>query len=374
MLLNRVKKINVTILLATLAASFAIFAWTYFAIAQNTNTNSLFLDSDQDGLTDQEEKMIGTDPLNPDTDGDGYSDGEEVSSGYNPLKPAPGDKLMLGTSASSSQSSGSGTNSANSSDNNSSDSSLSSSNLLDALSSTSSDSQSLADTSSDPNNLTSQVVNNFLQLTLNKSETQTDFTTNPSYSTDDINQIIQNSLSSTDITKDLPEIKDSEIKVLPPVDDKKLSADEVKAKEKEQIQKYLASVAFIFATNAPFPVTNPENLLSSLTTEQDTAIAALTTGNQTKINDYAEKARAGIDQIKQVEVPYVMKDFHKSVLQLAIYTLDFKDKLAIDPNDPMKNLAAIGSLQSVSESAMKLQEELSTILQNYGIDTIELNK
>ena len=68
------------------------------------------LDSDQDGLTDVEEKVLGTDPLkadtdgdgltdyeevrtwktNPlkaDTDGDGYADGPEVKGGYNPLGP-----------------------------------------------------------------------------------------------------------------------------------------------------------------------------------------------------------------------------------------------------------------------------------------------
>lgn len=35
-------------------------------------------DKDGDGLTDGEEKSIGTDPLNPDTDGDGLNDGDEV--------------------------------------------------------------------------------------------------------------------------------------------------------------------------------------------------------------------------------------------------------------------------------------------------------
>lgn len=35
-------------------------------------------DSDQDGLSDQQEMLLGTDPMNPDTDGDGLLDGEEV--------------------------------------------------------------------------------------------------------------------------------------------------------------------------------------------------------------------------------------------------------------------------------------------------------
>ncbi|MCW1930149.1 MAG: calcium-binding protein [Candidatus Kerfeldbacteria bacterium] len=50
----------------------------------NTNTSST-IDSDNDGLTDAQERTYGTSAHNSDTDGDGYSDGEEVRSGYSPL-------------------------------------------------------------------------------------------------------------------------------------------------------------------------------------------------------------------------------------------------------------------------------------------------
>ena len=43
-------------------------------------------DTDGDGLTDDEEKGIGTDPENPDSDGDGVNDGDEVSGDKNPFK------------------------------------------------------------------------------------------------------------------------------------------------------------------------------------------------------------------------------------------------------------------------------------------------
>lgn len=76
-----------------------------------TSTTPIFngdtVDTDHDGLTDEEEKYYGTDPSktdtdgdglsdydeikiwttdpnNPDTDGDGYKDGDEVKNGYNP--------------------------------------------------------------------------------------------------------------------------------------------------------------------------------------------------------------------------------------------------------------------------------------------------
>lgn len=41
-------------------------------------------DSDKDGVADETEKKLGTDPKKADTDGDGYKDGDEVLKGYNP--------------------------------------------------------------------------------------------------------------------------------------------------------------------------------------------------------------------------------------------------------------------------------------------------
>lgn len=59
-----------------------------------TEPNIASLDSDQDGLSDEEEEKYGTDPNNPDTDGDGYTDGQEVDSGFGPLSP-PSQLLII---------------------------------------------------------------------------------------------------------------------------------------------------------------------------------------------------------------------------------------------------------------------------------------
>lgn len=50
-------------------------------------------DTDQDGLTDDEEVYWRTDFKNKDSDGDGFIDGEEVLSGHDPAKPGPNDWL-----------------------------------------------------------------------------------------------------------------------------------------------------------------------------------------------------------------------------------------------------------------------------------------
>ena len=55
------------------------------------------VDSDRDLLDDDEEAMIGTDPLDPDSDDDGYLDGEEVESGTDPLNGSSFPDLLSGT-------------------------------------------------------------------------------------------------------------------------------------------------------------------------------------------------------------------------------------------------------------------------------------
>lgn len=46
-----------------------------------------FADSDADGLNDNAEKLLGTDPFNPDSDGDGFHDGHEFWDNADPLTP-----------------------------------------------------------------------------------------------------------------------------------------------------------------------------------------------------------------------------------------------------------------------------------------------
>ncbi len=52
-----------------------------------SGAQALAQDADNDGLTDAQEKILGTDPKNPDTDGDGLLDGDEYFNYFtNPLK------------------------------------------------------------------------------------------------------------------------------------------------------------------------------------------------------------------------------------------------------------------------------------------------
>lgn len=56
-------------------------------------------DTDSDGITDEEERLYGTDARNPDSDADSFLDGNEVFHRYDPLGPSPQTLLDTGTVA-----------------------------------------------------------------------------------------------------------------------------------------------------------------------------------------------------------------------------------------------------------------------------------
>lgn len=69
----------------------------------NANTNELITpvsskDTDQDDLTNEEEKVWGTKADLPDTDSDGYPDGAEILAGYDPLNAISSGRLIDGGS------------------------------------------------------------------------------------------------------------------------------------------------------------------------------------------------------------------------------------------------------------------------------------
>lgn len=64
------------------------------AVPSYIQSSETVLDTDGDGLSDDVEHQLGTDPANPDTDNDGYRDGEEVDHGFSPLSPKPDRSLV----------------------------------------------------------------------------------------------------------------------------------------------------------------------------------------------------------------------------------------------------------------------------------------
>jgi len=346
----KIKNINLSffILAGLIALSFA-----FYVRAENTSdgTKSIFLDSDGDELSDSEEKVYGTNPTNSDTDGDGYSDGAEVRSGYDPLKKAPGDKLPGFT----------GTTTTISDTNNSPDGSA-----------------VLGDTSE--KNLTTDIAQKITALT-EKSTTD-----NSPVSLDDVQTLVDQSLSSNTISEDdLPAINKADINIKEQ-NYENLSAEKAAAKRKEDFLNYITAITYIFSSNQSKPITSLSDapgMITGIITEITTAI---TSQSASGLADLVTSQQKILEQLKTVEVPEDLVDIHIKALRFALYSQQLVGLLQVKADDPMGSIANLSKIQGfitvfsdfttqveskLSEYGLTYDETVQEKLESYGIDAPE---
>ncbi|MBU2028673.1 thrombospondin type 3 repeat-containing protein [Patescibacteria group bacterium] len=284
--------------------------------------NNIFLDSDQDGLSDEEEKSLGTDPKNKDTDGDGYSDGVEVKSGYDPLKPAPGDKLV-----------------------NEAEKKIA---------------PVVAVNANEKNS--TQVMAQKIAVLSNESSDKGEM-----ISQEDVQTLVDESmLASANQEIKLPEIKKEALKILKQ-DYKKYSKEKAEAKRKEDFSNYLMTVFYIFSNNSPKPITSNVNLsgvINSLFQEVIKAITLRNPASLEKINVSVEKIQ---EQLMEIEVPEELVDMHIRVIQFSRYSLEAEKLLAPQNEDPIMDIANLSQLAALATEFQSFSSEMEAKFSEYGL-------
>ena len=285
------------------------------------NTKNIFIDSDQDGLSDEEEKVYKTDPYKADSDNDGYSDGVEVGSGYDPLRPAPGDKIIK---------------------------------TQEQKNNLSSDDKE--------NNLTQNVTKKISSLIKSDNGEEQEVTM------DEIQSIIDETLSeqSAITENDLPEIADKDIKI------KKqnygsLSKDKKQEKMKEDFLSYTTSIAYIFSSNSPKAITSSDDISGLTESYANQIVSALTTRKADELSDISDSGQKIFDQMKTVEVPEDAKEMHIKGLKLAQYALNLKKSVNANAQDPVSDIVGLSKIQSFLEIIMTYSEEVNSKFSEYGI-------
>jgi hypothetical protein len=357
----KIQKAKLTIFIFT---GLFILGVSFLVYAQNnaSTSDNIFLDSDQDGLSNAEEKIYGTDPYNADTDGDGYTDGEEVKSGYDPLKPAPGDKLPVAQDDQTAQD-----NITNAQVTSSAISATSTASTPSTDSQTPSVAGTSITNSSASTNLTQQLSDEVNNLISEKAAN------NEQISVDDLDNIINKITSSKMTADDLPNIDEKSIKVLKQ-NYSSLSKDEQKVKEKEDDIKYLTAVAYILANNSPKKISS-ESDINNLTSEiiSQATNFATSLNNISYFEDLANRGQTIMDQLKDVEVPQNLLDLHIQALKIATYAISLKDTAKPDTNDPVAAMSDLPKAENVITLTQSLINEMSTRLSDLGITNIPLN-
>mgnify|MGYP001020490479 CR=1 FL=1 len=333
--------------LPLLVFSILVFAsFGFFSIAsENFSGKNIFQDADQDGLTNEEEQLYGTDPQKADTDGDGYSDGAEVRSGYDPLKPSPGDKIVPTTKETTQAS----------------------------QTTTSLTASSLGEPSgrggSNEDNLTEQISQQIADILKDSSGDTTD----TSATIQTMQENIQSLLDGKNIgSTSLPEIDENDIKI------KKqnysdLSEEERKAKIKQDTLEYVTKVSYILASNAPEVLSAPEDMEKIATSMMTNALTSIESGNSQYLQDLAEKGDQVLLELHNIEVPENMLSSHKKALQLFQYASALPKELKSFDTDPLSNLVVLSKMQSFLGILSSFVKEIDSTLKDIGIQDIPVN-
>jgi len=324
--------------------SLTILSVAFFVSAQDDfSGENIFLDSDQDGLSDNEEKVWGTDPANRDTDNDGYSDGAEVESGFNPLKPAPGDKLV----EEKVQSAETTNNDAGS------------------------PSEQTTESSAEENvSLTEEFSSRISNIISSSEENGTEITM------ENLDEVVQSFLADNKDVPALPEVNEEEIKIKKQ-DYDSLSESERVARKKEDDVKYLTAMIYLIINNLPYQISDFNDL--EKIPEQIIADAGSMSGGKTILNseylgNLSERAKKALEQIKEVEVPENLLETHKEGLQLVLYAIDLEKEInAVPTDDPMAFLLKLSKAETFFSLAEDFSEKIISQLEKLGITELPIN-
>jgi len=313
---NKNRKITLFIL-----AGLVILSFGFFTVAQQgDSTKNIFLDSDQDGLSDQEERAYGTDPQKKDTDGDGYSDLAEIQSGYNPLKKAPGDKMVA------------------------------------------TDTQ--PEKATDSVNLTQNLANTISNMVKNPKEK--DANGNSLISVEDVDKMASEALAKKQAELNITEFKREELKIKKQ-DYKGLSDEKKKQKMKEDFSNYAVAVMYILSSNSPKPLTSGKDAVDVVNSMGQKVIDSINTRSSSDVSDLENSGEKIVEQLKEVEVPEELVDLHLKAMSFGLYAKEFGKMVSPDPEDPVSEMVNLYQLQSYFENLNSFISEIESKVKEYDL-------
>ncbi|MDO8240588.1 MAG: hypothetical protein Q7T51_01190 [Candidatus Moranbacteria bacterium] len=287
----------------------------------STNKN-IFLDSDQDGLSDEEEKTYGTNPQVADTDGDGYSDGAEIQSGYNPLKPAPGDRVTPEIKSINTE-----------------------------------------NVSTNPNatNMTEEVTQRISTLVQDADPNNQEVTM------EQVKAIVDESLNTKVSTDEFPAVSKDEITIKEQPATTGLSDAQITQIKKEDFADYITGVSYVMSSNSPTPITSATDLTNISTSLSQDFTTGILTQNTSSIRSVLGTEQKIVEQMKSIPVPAELVDTHIEALRIAKYSQNLDELLTQDPNDPIANIANFSKASSFIDYASTFSDDLNEKFNTYGL-------
>ena len=288
----------------------------------------VFNDADSDGLSNEEEKIYGTDSEVADTDGDGYSDGVEIEGGFDPLKPAPGDRVTPDETAVVVNDAG-----------------IASANGV---------------------NLTNKASEELATMVSEKEE-------GAEITSEDLNTVMANvmAVASEDIV--LPEVSTESIRIkeVPA----KLSAEDKEEQNRQDVVQYLTLVSYILISNAPVQIRDTQALEGFVLSSGQQMVVSMLSGNYAYLDTIEERGKKALDEVSGVEVPASMVDTHVKTIKMLTFASNLKEsiKATVSPDDPLGQMYMFSKAQGFLMSLDGFMKETQGKLTAIGIENIPLD-
>lgn len=307
-----------------------LFSSALYVVADESSTTDVvtFDDSDADGLSDEEEKIYGTDSEVADTDGDGYSDGVEIEGGFDPLKPAPGDRITPEEIVNESAETGAaGTGVVN---------------------------------------LTEQASEELANLVSEKKEGE-------EITSEDLNTVLANVMAAGQEDVVLPEVDTTTLKIKKL--SSKLSEEERDEQNRQDVIEYLTLTSYILISNAPVQIRDTQALKGFTLSAGQQMIVSLLSGNYTYLDTIEERGQKALDEVSGVEVPESMVDTHVKTLKMLTFASNLKQsiKATVSPEDPLGQMYMFSKVQGFLMTLDGFMQETQGKLTSIGIENIPLD-
>lgn len=321
---------------AVIFAVILFVSLSVYSLADSLNENdgeSIFSDRDQDGLSDEEEEALGTDPMLKDTDGDSYSDGVEVESGFDPLIPAPDDRLDTYGVGGEDPS------------------------LLD-------ESEDEQDDASATEVFTND-LNNYLANSVEEGKEE--------ISVDELTAIADASVAAAISYDDLPEIDLDEIIIKEQSYDDLSDEKKIERERQDAIQYFTASSYILFShlPATPSGATDVMEILDHVTNNVNTIGTASPSPYLKELSESSDKV---LNKLKDIEVPQQYVDIHVRGMQLAQYGSVLSKDIEMSETDPLSTISTLSQIQGLFGISAEYVNELNQIFTDISIldEEIEL--
>lgn len=189
-------------------------------------------------------------------------------------------------------------------------------------------------------------------------------------SLESLQKSIDASLNQKFSETDLPEISSDSIKIKK--QKYKGTADQIKAKKKEDFANYMVAVYYVLSSNSPKPITSNSDVISTFNSLVFDIATSIGSRQSSALDEIQKSGEKMFTQLQDIEVPEDLIDLHLKGLKFAQYTMSIKNDVASNDADPLLDLSNLARMESFVGTLSGFFEEAQNKFTEYGINYDDL--